>query len=217
MAKGIKYVQHRLNEVLESGLTEDGMWGPNTQNEFDKLITKVHPPDVILTNVNPYTFPKVLSDVAESQVGVKEDPYRNNTGEEIVMYQKATWLEPGAWPWCAAFVDWCVMMAQHEVEDVAPTFKLPKTAGAWDLEVWATERSNSDSVALLDPSEDKVEEGDIILFTFSHCGIAIDDEENGYIKTVEGNTNADGSRDGDGVFLKNRKLSLIRSIIRVTV
>jgi hypothetical protein len=37
------------------------------------------------------------------------------------------------------------------------------------------------------------------------------------VQTVEGNTNGEGSREGDGVYLKRRHRSKIRSIIRFTV
>ncbi len=45
--------------------------------------------------------------IAESQVGVREIG-GNNRGDKIREYQTATDLAPGAWPWCAAFTDWCI-------------------------------------------------------------------------------------------------------------
>ena len=48
-----------------------------------------------------------LADVAMSQVGVREVG-GNNRGAKIRTYQAASNLAPGAWPWCAAFADWCV-------------------------------------------------------------------------------------------------------------
>jgi hypothetical protein len=57
--------------------------------------------------------------------------------------------------------------------------------------------------------------GDIVIFTFSHIGIAVSEpDEKGNVKTVEGNTDKAGSREGGGVYLKTRNISKIRSRIR---
>jgi hypothetical protein len=60
--------------------------------------------------------------------------------------------------------------------------------------------------------------GDIVVFTFSHIGIAVSSpDKNGNVATVEGNTDSAGSREGGGVYLKTRHLSKIRSRIRFNV
>ena len=60
--------------------------------------------------------------------------------------------------------------------------------------------------------------GDIVVFTFSHIGIAVSSpDDDGNIATVEGNTDSAGSREGGGVYLKSRHLSKIRSRIRFTI
>jgi hypothetical protein len=46
--------------------------------------------------------------------------------------------------------------------------------------------------------------------TISHIGLCSGPEKSGLIPTIEGNTNSDGARDGDGVYAKSRKPSLIR-------
>jgi hypothetical protein len=43
------------------------------------------------------------------------------------------------------------------------------------------------------------------------------EHEKGMVQTVEGNSNAQGSREGGGVWKQTRKLSQIRSRIRFTV
>jgi hypothetical protein len=48
------------------------------------------------------------------------------------------------------------------------------------------------------------------LLTISHIGLCSGPEKSGLIPTIEGNTNSDGARDGDGVYAKSRKPSLIR-------
>ncbi len=153
-------------------------------------------------------LPDLITKAALSQVGVRET--RKNGGPQIVEYQKATWLPPGAWPWCAAFVCWVV---RNAVGQEKVSFKLPKTAGAWDFERWCREQDNS--VRLRKPHMNDIKAGDIIVFAFSHIGIAIGPpDKNGNVPTVEGNTNGAGSREGDGVYQKTRHLSKIRSRIR---
>jgi hypothetical protein len=68
------------------------------------------------------------------------------------------------------------------------------------------------------PTNGDIEAGDIVMFTFSHIGIALSaPNKNGEVETVEGNTDMMGSREGGGVFRKMRSLSKIRSRIRFTV
>jgi hypothetical protein len=68
------------------------------------------------------------------------------------------------------------------------------------------------------PHKDNIRRGDILVFTFSHIGIAVGDiGKDGIVQTIEGNTNAEGSREGDGVYRKRRHASKIRSVIRFMV
>jgi len=159
------------------------------------------------------TLRELIAQAAEAEVGVRET--KANGGKRIADYQSCTWLPVGAWPWCAAFVDFCVKSA---VEKFGPvTFALPRTAGAWDLENWC--RSVDDTVKLKKTKQGiaTVQRGDIVIYKFSHVGIAtssLDDDNN--LSTIEGNTNSAGSREGDGVYRRTRNVSQIRSIIKFT-
>jgi hypothetical protein len=159
-----------------------------------------------------------LVKIAESQVGVRESG--SNSGDAIRKYQETTSLKPDRWPWCAAFVDWCIAEWIKDPEVVkwlnlkvrTPEQWRPKTALAYGFTNWAKDRPNTTKI--LAPTE-KAEAGDIVMYTFSHVGIVIAD--NGKtIKTVEGNTNREGSREGDGVYYKTRSKSLIRSLVRIS-
>ena len=153
-----------------------------------------------------------IAEIAESQIGVRETS--TNGGAEIADYQRATWLPVGPWPWCAAFICWVVREAMDAI-DANWTFKRPRTAGAWDLEKWCLSVDNS---AKLKRKPTTVKRGDIVIFTFSHVGIAVGDlDANNMVATVEGNTNDAGSREGDGCYRKRRHLSKIRSVIRFTI
>jgi hypothetical protein len=151
-----------------------------------------------------------IAKIAQTQIGVRETS--TNGGEKIEEYQRATWLPVGPWPWCAAFVDYVI---QQAMVGGTWTFKRPRTAGAWDLENWCRAVDNS---AKLKKPATSVKRGDIVIYKFSHVGIAVGDlDKDGMVSVVEGNTNSDGEREGDGTYLKRRHLSKIRSVIRFTV
>jgi len=162
-----------------------------------------------------------IARIALSQDGVREVG-GNNQGPQVVEYQAATWLAPAAWPWCAAFVDWCIREWLRKVDHFDPLFGgmspeawRPKTAGATDLERWARERR-----LVILPRTAPTQAGDIVIFAFSHCGIVTSDHPRAtaLLRTVEGNTGPAGLRDaesGDGVFQKKRPRTVVRSLIRL--
>lgn len=177
------------------------------------------------------TFAGLLVEIARSQIGTRETG--NNTGPVIRRYQAATWLPPGPWPWCAAFVCWCVQQALEAAPargiTVPPQFRRPTTAGAYDFENWATDRHPETGKPLRRsggpeagvtmvrrPTVRDLRPGDIVTFLpMSHIGIVSGPASDGYLMTIEGNTNAAGSREGDGVWGKKRPTSWIRARIRL--
>lgn len=155
--------------------------------------------------------------IAKGEVGVREVG-NTNCGERVNQYKAATWLNPKkGWPWCAAFVCWVIREALvSSGTKQTKTFKRPRTAGAWDFENWSLAQDNSTQTKK-SPRCD-IKPGDIVVFTFSHIGIAVSSpDKNGNVATVEGNTDSAGSREGGGVYLKTRHRSKIRSRIRFTV
>lgn len=153
--------------------------------------------------------------IAKAEIGVTEIN-GTNCGPRVNEYKAATNLPPTkSWPWCAAFVCWVVReaMTQCGVKETK-NFKRPKTAGAWDFENWSLAQDNTTNTKK--PHRGDIKAGDIVVFAFSHIGIAVADADlkTGTVKTVEGNTDAKGSREGGGVFAKVRPLSSIRSRIR---
>lgn len=114
---------------------------------------------------------------------------------------------------CAAFICW---LFREAMKDGKYSFERPKTAGAYDFENWCREQDTN--VLLKKPHGGDIKAGDIVIFTFSHIGLAISEpDEFGYVTTIEGNTDGQGSREGGAVLIKKRKLSSIRSRIRVLV
>jgi hypothetical protein len=162
-------------------------------------------------------FVKEMIRIAKAEVGVREIA-NTNCGERVDQYKAATWLNPKkGWAWCAAFVCWVVReaMASTGVKQTK-TFKRPRTAGAWDFENWSLEQDKTTKTKK--PHDGDILPGDIVMFTFSHIGIAVSaPDDDGIVKVAEGNTDDAGSREGGGVYLKSRHLSKIRSRIRFTI
>jgi hypothetical protein len=128
-----------------------------------------------------------LIQVAKSQVGYIEGPKDNET--KYGAYTKANFQ-----PWCGSFVNWCANEAGVKIPNTVYTpggAAAFKKAGAW---------IDGD---LADP-----EPGDIAYFDFpsdgvdriSHVGIVIEDNEDGTVWCIEGNTssNKKGSQRNGG-------------------
>lgn len=159
-----------------------------------------------------------LVELAKREIGVQEVD-GTNCGVKVDIYKSATNLPPHeSWPWCAAFICWLVqeVMLAGVMAGEKYTFKRPTTAGAFDFENWSRRQDNSTQTRR--PAGTDILPGDIIIFNFSHIGLALTGPDDaGMIGTIEGNTDSAGSREGGGVFAKRRKLSSIRSRIRFTV
>jgi hypothetical protein len=131
-----------------------------------------------------------LVDIARSQIGIRETT-GNNDGREVEAYLKVTKLPKGN-PYCAAFVSWVFREAG---------FAAPRTA--WSPALFPTARST------LHPKP-----ADVLgiysskLKRIAHAGL-LERRQNNWIISIEGNTNADGGREGDGVYRKWRHVSTI--------
>lgn len=160
--------------------------------------------------------PKIV-EIAKKEIGVEEVD-GSNCGPRVNEYKAATWLAADkSWPWCAAFVCWLVREAMKAtgIKETA-TFKRPQTAGAYDFENWS--RAQDNSTWTKKPHGGDIQAGDIVVFTFSHIGIATGPpDKNGLVPTIEGNTDGEGSREGGAVLAKKRPLAKIRSRIRFRV
>jgi len=174
--------------------------------------------EIRLAILSPEQARDALARIAEAEIGVREEG-GNNCGPRIREYQKATWLAPDAWPWCAAYVDWCIMQwlispsVCHVLKVADAALWRPHTAGAFDLINWA-KKHNLEVIGENSPCR----RGDIVVYDFSHTGIVAEDSERGEITVYEGNTNGRGERDsesGDGVWRKERARSLVKAFIRL--
>jgi hypothetical protein len=168
-------------------------------------------------------LPEAIARAAESKVGARESGGANK-GEDLEEFFAADSYDPNGpqpgddgYAWCAAFVCWVVKAAMGSlgISDRAG-FKRPTTPGAWAFEEWSLAQDFTTHTKKK-PHGD-IQRGDIVIFKFSHIGIATSStDKNGHFMTVEGNTNAAGSREGDGVYRKQRHTDLVRSRIRFTI
>lgn len=162
--------------------------------------------------------------IAEKEVGTREEG-GNNQGDRIEVYQQATWLPVGPWPWCAAFTAWCLgEWVQSQVVRDAIGFRDESHAEGWrckDASAFGWEKWARKKHLLVLPETERAKAGDFVIFDFSHIGLVVEDQAvggAGKIHTIEGNTNGRGDRDsesGDGVWRKQRHWSLIKSLVRV--
>ena len=201
--KGKKEVVKAVQKLL--GISSDGADGPVTWNA---ILAKLSTKEPVASGD---TIPEKMVALAREEIGVSEVD-GTNCGPRVDEYKAATWLDADkGWPWCAAFICWLIREATEEDET---TFKRPRTAGAWDFENWAKQESTH-GIELRKPTNEDIKAGDIVIFTFSHIGLAVKDaDSSGYVVTIEGNTNGAGSREGGSVLEKKRHVSKIRSRVR---
>jgi len=129
--------------------------------------------------------------VASSQMDVKE--VGANWGPMVKIYLAVAGLFTPA-PWCASFVTWCLVQAGADRK------KLPKFAGStyywWQ---WAKDAHRDNA----NPKRGR-------LFVWNdkgggHIGFVAETLVNGSYRTIEGNTNDDGGREGYKVAGRIRK------------
>lgn len=143
-------------------------------------------------------------ELAKKQLGVVEKPKGSNAGPEVEIYLKSVGL-PKGYSWCMAFVYWCTQETSVKLGLKNPLYK---TAGC--LKQW----QNSTHLWLQEP---KV--GSVFVMDFGkgkgHTGFVEAILPNGYIQTIEGNTNDDGSREGYKVCRHTRKISSIYGYLKL--
>lgn len=189
-----------------NGLKEDGMLGPGTLAAINAAKASK-----AVVSVTEAALGLVATATAEADKGVRETG--KNAGVDVEKYLKCCGMTKGS-PWCAAFVSWCVMTARGAakppkwcsgsavslfqmaraqkavcVTPVDADFKSKVKAG------WIWSRAQDDAAAAA------ARKG---VWCKGHTGIVVKVDEVGW-HTIEGNTNAAGSREGDGVYRKTHK------------
>jgi hypothetical protein len=146
------------------------------------------------------TLAELAIEIALSYDGVREIG-GNNRGPQVEAFQRSLGLSPGD-PWCAAFVCFCIKSAAKRL-GVLPRFQYGGSVNKlWirnpDLQM---AQPVYNGLFLIDHGLSKL--GTRI----GHTGFCIGpfQANNDSLETMEGNTNAAGSRDGDGCYHKSRE------------
>lgn len=177
-----------------AGVTADGVIGPVTWSKLFQLPLPTAPgPSTALCGL--------AVSVARSQLGTRELP--GNRGPEVERFLASVGLGAGQ-PWCMAFVYWCFNQAANRLLIDNP---LPKTGSVhrhWAQAPLAVKINPDNSlddlrairpgaIFFIDHGNDK-----------GHTGIVLTADGEG-LHTIEGNTNINGSREGDGVRQRIRR------------
>ncbi len=163
---------------------------------------------------------------AQAQVGQEEQPRGSNKGPMVNEYLHAVGLGPG-YAWCQAFVYWCYETAAKELHEEQPMIR---TAGVYDC--WSrTGKAKNATAVRIEKTEMISNEtvpipGDQLILLYGrgkgHTAIIESATPTGNIndpwllQTIEGNSNANGSREGYAVVRRTRRMSeaAVRGIIR---
>lgn len=127
---------------------------------------------------------------AEHEIGVREKT-GNNDGEKVEAYLAYVHLKKGQ-PWCSAYVSW--LFAQ---------VGLAQPRSGWSPDLFPASRLARSALP-----------GNVLGIYFAanhriaHVGL-ITGVNGDWISSVEGNTNVNGSREGDGVYKKKRHVKTI--------
>ena len=126
-----------------------------------------------------------VMNIARAELGVRELTGKND-GVKVEAYLKYTGFKKGN-PWCAAYISWVFKQAGYAA---------PRTA-------W------SPALFPIDHQVKKPSIGLVFGIYFSdlkriaHCGL-IENLQGDFLLTIEGNTNVEGSREGQGVYRRLR-------------
>lgn len=196
----VKLFQSTRRDQLGNPLAIDGKVGAITWAVLfgaDKVPNKEDGTTALLS--------RVLA-VADTQVGVMEDPLGSNSGPRVNEYLASVGLGPGSY-WCCAFVYWCFQRAAKEAGRGNPMLR---TAGCIDHWNRTKGKKIPAAAAVQDPG--LLKPGQIFLLNhgggLGHTGL-IERVEGGFLHTIEGNSDPEGGSNGIGVFRLERKIAAI--------
>jgi len=195
----------------QHGLPADGKLGPGTLAALKAPPAPAAPPAAPL-NITEAALALIATATAEANKGVRE--VGKNAGPDVEKYLHCLGMTKGS-PWCAAFVSWCVMTSRGLA-------KPPKWCSGSAVSLFQMSGKNAVKVTPLDFGyQGWVKPGYIWsraqdpaaasaarkgVWCQGHTGIVVAVDAVGF-HTIEGNTNAAGSREGDGVYRKTHKWS----------
>ena len=193
------------------GIAADGKLGPNT---LAAILGKADTAAPAASTVPVGDWAAALISVCEAEAAKKVREIGKNAGPDVEKYQKCVGLAKGS-PWCAAFVSWCVMTSRGLT-------KAPKWCSGSAVSLFQVSSRSKTCVKVTPADADyksKVKAGWVWsraqddasaaaarkgAWCQGHTGVVVKVDDVGF-HTIEGNTNAAGSREGDGVYFKTHK------------
>lgn len=226
----VKAVQQRLNDMGFGPLKVDGEFGKVTESvvkdfqsltrdanqiplKIDGELGAISWSALFAVNVGvpdpeipvPEWILRAVA-LAKSQVGVREDPPGSNRGKQVEQYLRRAGCNPGD-PWCASFVYWCFDEAAKTTGRSNP---LPRTGSC--MTHWFQTRGRKITARQARRNPSLIRPGTLFIMDHGsgrgHTGI-VTLSGDGYISTIEGNSNIGGSREGLMVTELNRKINTI--------
>lgn len=154
-------------------------------------------------------------DAALDYVGVREATGRND-GTEVEHFQRMTGTKRGD-AWCGSFVFTAFVEGGVMVPGGGRAFAWSPSWHPAERQVWTKQRGVNSRFQ--GKGRKQPMPGDVGGLYYAHLGryghvLLLLSDEDKYWKTVEGNTNGAGSREGDGVYLKRRLKNQIDVISR---
>lgn len=201
----VKLFQSMSTDSQGNPLVSDGIVGSITWEALFGNV-KNENPGFFSTN---YSLLQKVIEVANSQVGILEQPLGSNSGPEVEKHLASVGLLKGN-SWCMAFVYYCFNEACNTLSIKNPLIKTGGCLNHWQnttaKKILASQSKNNPSLVI---------PGSIFIMDhgsgLGHTGIVIE-VVGSYIKTIEGNTNTTNSREGIGVFkIENRKINSINA------
>jgi len=186
------------------GLAADGVVGPKTWSSLAGTVSD----GIITDNItgdeqNSAAIVKVANFI--NSLGIREARGRNNTGAAVEWFLEHAGGNPGD-PWCVTFA-FAVVKLAYAMVDKYPPKGLPSLSCSAVVR-WGRKYDR------VDDDGSNAKPGDMYVFRggdtgFKHIGVVVgsvgEPGKPGFkLITVEGNTNKNGSPDGDGVYLKRR-------------
>ena len=225
----VKAIQQKLTEAGLGPFDLTGSYGPKTVNAV-KLFQATHrdqnglpleidgrvgsltwftlfgPDSIVIEENAANTLLAGALNIAQSQIGVMEDPPGSNRGNRVEEYQNSVGIAAGTF-WCAAFLYWCFQKTSENLNKRNPVLKTGHCMTHWN-------KTPGKKIAAADAVNKPIliKPGHIFIIntggSHGHTGM-VEKVEGGFIHTIEGNSNPSGSSNGIGVFQNTRKIAKI--------
>lgn len=206
---------------VHAGLTVDGIAGPDTlkslfPDDFSYDVTAVRPVPALKPGESNLSYRAMQYMIA--QVGVRERT-GNNDGTAVETFLRSVGLGKGYY-WCMAFVYWAFWNAANDLK-IMSRFPLKKTGGCMEQYRHCLEnKEHFNNLIVLDARQFYPMVGDIFIIDLGkgagHTGIITYLNINSLLSTVDGNTNDNGSANGDGVYERKREREKMFAYIRIS-